>query len=125
IACGTVAVDSPREGRTGIRVTVLDPAQYTAAVFKDRLIKAGIPVDGEAVSGRIPRGRVQELAVHQSAPLAEILKLLNKPSDNLIAECLLKTVGAEKGTGGTAAAGRAVFMRWIQESRMPLGGIEM
>ncbi len=47
------------------------------------------------------------LATHTSLPLAKYLPLMMKPSDNLIAECLVRTVGATKGTAGTYDAGHA------------------
>lgn len=50
-----------------------------------------------------------------SPPLSEILRLLNKPSDNLIAEVLLKTLGAERKGKGSASAGEQVELDFLKK----------
>src|SRR5262249_37810391 len=56
------------------------------------------------------------IAELESPPLREILVKLNKPSDNLIAEMLLKGIGAEKRAQGTAAAGLAEGRAFWQQA---------
>lgn len=87
-----------------VRLTIVDPARYTATILLKDLQDAGIRFDRTRVLD-IPQepDNAVPFIDHESAPLSTILRLMNKPSNNLIAECLLKTVGAKatgKGTGG-------------------------
>ncbi len=102
VVTGSIAVDTEEKAAFKEALTVENPSAFAVAVFKEALEKEGIRVGGKSLP--VATGPVT-LAQHTSLPLPEILKLLNKPSDNLIAECLLKTVGAAKKTQGTAGAG--------------------
>jgi D-alanyl-D-alanine carboxypeptidase/D-alanyl-D-alanine-endopeptidase (penicillin-binding protein 4) len=53
------------------------------------------------------------LFVVQSPPLRDILRLLEKPSQNQIAEILLHTIGLERTGVGTADSGAAVVSRQL------------
>jgi D-Ala-D-Ala carboxypeptidase 3 (S13) family len=64
-------------------------------------------VDGQTALLGTP-GAARLLAAHDSPPLAELIARMNKPSDNLIAETLLKELGATVELPGTSAAGLAV-----------------
>jgi D-alanyl-D-alanine carboxypeptidase/D-alanyl-D-alanine-endopeptidase (penicillin-binding protein 4) len=57
--------------------------------------------------GRTPAGATL-LASVQSPPIATLIALTNTPSDNYLAETLLKDIGARLGGAGTTAAGAAV-----------------
>jgi D-alanyl-D-alanine carboxypeptidase/D-alanyl-D-alanine-endopeptidase (penicillin-binding protein 4) len=67
---------------------------------------AGVRVGGTATAGEAPEGAV-EVAQVQSPPMSEIVAAMNGPSDNYIAEMLLKGLGAAHGAGGTTTAGAA------------------
>lgn len=90
------------------------PARFVAWVLAARLQAAGVDVEGGADETRVAPLSAIEVARHTSRPLAAIVAEMNKPSDNLIAECLLKTIGAEKGEAGTAAAGARVVDGWLR-----------
>lgn len=124
---GTLAWNAPESDRRPVPVTVENPTLYAAAVLTERLRRAGIRVDREAEEGSAPQKEGTEIASHRSPPLSEILQRLNKPSDNLIAECLLKTLGAEKEEQGrgTFAAGRAVVTRWLRSIGVEEADIDM
>jgi D-alanyl-D-alanine carboxypeptidase/D-alanyl-D-alanine-endopeptidase (penicillin-binding protein 4) len=85
------------------------PALYAAQQFVKALRQAGVTVPpGTPVSvGRTPAG-AQQLAVANSPRLAKLIQLTNTPSDNFLAEMLLKGLGARFGGAGTTAAGAAV-----------------
>lgn len=84
-------------------------------LLKTALIEKGIDVTGEVVSGTVPSG-AQIVAKHLSPPLADILKLMNKPSDNWVAELLFKTIGAEViGEPGTWKKGRQAVTEYLSE----------
>ena len=84
-------------------------------LLKTALIEKGVGVAGEVVSGAVP-SNAQIIAKHLSPPLADILKLMNKPSDNWIAELIFKTIGAEvMGEPGTWQKGRQVVTEFLSE----------
>ena len=52
----------------------------------------------------------------QSPPLSTLIALTNTPSDNYLAETLLKDIGARLGGAGTTAAGAAVVRAEMQSA---------
>lgn len=60
-----------------------------------------------------PAANRRLLATWHSPPLAEIVAAILKPSQNWIAEQLLKTLGAERGAGGSWAEGLKVERRYL------------
>jgi D-alanyl-D-alanine carboxypeptidase/D-alanyl-D-alanine-endopeptidase (penicillin-binding protein 4) len=88
-------------------VTVEEPALHAAAVWRELLARHGVRVEGETVLLGTP-GPARLAAEHDSAPLAELLAQMNKPSNNLIAETLLKELGTTVAMPGTSAAGLTV-----------------
>ena len=64
-------------------------------------------------AGRTPAGATL-LASVQSPPLSTLIALTNAPSDNYLAETLLKDIGARLGGAGTTAAGAAVVRAEMQ-----------
>jgi PBP4 family serine-type D-alanyl-D-alanine carboxypeptidase len=98
-----------RRGNKGVEddITMEDPAAYTASLFRSMLREEGVVVNGVARKGVAPRG-LPAIATYTSPKLPEILKLILKPSDNLMAESLLKTLGAVLGGGGSSDNGAQV-----------------
>ncbi len=89
-----------------LAVALEDPARYATTLLAEVLEARGIRVSGGIAtsSDPLPAG-VRELATHDSPPLAEILKGVNKPSNNLHAEMLRRLVGARvKGEGSLTAS---------------------
>jgi serine-type D-Ala-D-Ala carboxypeptidase/endopeptidase (penicillin-binding protein 4) len=84
-----------------------DPPALAAAGVRAALIGAGVAVDGVGVSGG-PRGGLMPLAEVESAPLATLVKLTNKPSDNLYAETIARLLGGR----GTMRAGVKAALRF-------------
>ena len=84
-------------------------------LLRNELIEKGIEVTGDVVPGTVPLD-ARTVAKHLSLPLANIIKLMNKPSDNWIAELLFKTIGAEvMGEPGTWAKGRDAVNEFLEE----------
>ncbi len=73
--------------------SVLDPTRYAGAVLREQLAAQGIPVEGETRVGPVPEGAVRLLAF-EGKPLAEVVRLFMKYSNNLIGETLVKQLGA-------------------------------
>ena len=84
-------------------------------LLKNELIEKGIEVTGDVVPGTVPL-EARPVVKHLSPPLADIIKLMNKPSDNWIAELLFKTTGAEvMGEPGTWQKGRDAVNEFLEE----------
>ena len=104
------------------RVDVLDPALYCGALLREMLAKRGVTLQGKVRYGEVPEGTA-EIITHVSPPLSSILREMNKPSDNLIAELLLKTIGAElKGVPGTGEKGLGTINEFLGEIGMDAAG---
>ena len=104
----------PLGERARRRVTVEGPALYAAVLLEQSLTRHGILVSGAPFKGAGP-GEGIILAEHRSAPVSEILGMMNKPSDNNIAEALLRTIPRAVGKPGTADAGTEVVGDWLTE----------
>jgi D-alanyl-D-alanine carboxypeptidase/D-alanyl-D-alanine-endopeptidase (penicillin-binding protein 4) len=95
----------PLGGHADCVVTVEDPALYAATVLTETLQHQKIAVSQAAVTGAAPDSATKLLGMHTSVPMSEYIKRMNKPSDNLLAESLVRVIGAVKGTGGSYSSG--------------------
>src|SRR5205085_7670206 len=59
------------------------------------------------------------LASFQSKPLIEDVRVINKVSQNLHAEILLRLLGREKGTAGTVEGGLEVLRGFLNQAGVP------
>jgi D-alanyl-D-alanine carboxypeptidase/D-alanyl-D-alanine-endopeptidase (penicillin-binding protein 4) len=86
-----------------------EPARFAVQQLVLALRAAGVtvPRGTPTATGTVPQG-AQALASVQSPPMATLIRLTNVPSDNFLAEMLLKDLGARFGAGGSTAAGAAV-----------------
>lgn len=81
--------------RTRTRVNSIEnPPLFIATELRTKLIKNGIPVGKAARNGVVPHNSLV-LSEH-TIELKELIKQINKQSDNFFAEVLFKTIGAEK-----------------------------
>ncbi|MGE5439369.1 MAG: D-alanyl-D-alanine carboxypeptidase/D-alanyl-D-alanine-endopeptidase, partial [Bacteroidota bacterium] len=71
---------------------IANPPLFAAYLLQDRLISSGITVMKHPSSGVTP-SVVKEIG-ERYVTLRNLTKVINKPSDNFLAECLFKTVGA-------------------------------
>jgi D-alanyl-D-alanine carboxypeptidase/D-alanyl-D-alanine-endopeptidase (penicillin-binding protein 4) len=106
---GPLSALSYNHGRTGKRRPYFQasPARFTAQAFEKALRHRHVKISGKARAGTAPTG-MTPLAHWDSPDLAAIVKAMNQPSDNYIAETLVKALGADYGTAGSTAAGTAV-----------------
>jgi serine-type D-Ala-D-Ala carboxypeptidase/endopeptidase (penicillin-binding protein 4) len=110
---GQLRADGPGFYR---RVRIDDPIAFTGAALKAALTEHGIRVPTKLTAGAVPETGVRLFAAFDSPPLAEVVRRMNKTSDNFLAESIYKTVGAETravpgpGTWGDAAAAGRVFL---------------
>ena len=110
---GNVALDYEPKGPERA-VTVDDPALFACTVFSEILKRDGVRIKGKVLRGPKPAD-ARPLFVHNSPPMSEILKLLNKPSDNLIAECLFRQLGAKFKGKGSTALGEGVELDYLKK----------
>ena len=117
---GQIPVNSPGWTR---RITMEDPALYTATILRDRIRKRGIRVGGSVRSRHTaPTDGVetQEIYVHESPPLIEVIFRVNRESHNLYAEILLRTLGAVVKGRGSDSGGLEVVYELLREAGVPL-----
>src|SRR2546430_11631587 len=85
-------------------LAIEEPAQHAAAIVKRLLEERGVRVVGVARARHDhaePGGDPVVLAEHASVPLGDALKLVNKISQNLHTEMLLRTVARQSGVWAT------------------------
>ncbi len=118
-----------------------EPADYTAHVLKQMLSARGIRVTGDARAEHAPPPPENPptespslapssdapaplvLAEHDSPPLIEIVRVLNKVSENQHAEILLRTVAKERTGMGSLAGGLAVEQKFLTSIGVALGDV--
>jgi serine-type D-Ala-D-Ala carboxypeptidase/endopeptidase (penicillin-binding protein 4) len=97
-----------------VEVTHTDPDLAYLAAFAEALRDRGVTIDSVSAmtsdSAATPGDTIVTIA---SKPMREILPALLKPSQNQIAEALLRTLGLERGGAGTADSGRKVVERQL------------
>lgn len=96
-------------GLTGLRRPYfqVSPARFAADAFARILRAEGVSVPRTGRVGETPEFPAT-LATWRSPRIAEIARRTNAPSDNFIAETLLKLLGIREGRPGTTASGAAV-----------------
>lgn len=82
-------------GSWDLRRRVDDPARFAAEVFLRALADNGVKLGRRTVSYGVVPPAAKLLAAHDSTTLAEVLRTMNKYSDNYVAESVMKTLGAE------------------------------
>jgi PBP4 family serine-type D-alanyl-D-alanine carboxypeptidase len=110
---GGVSIGQPERTFT---IDITQPARYTCQLFSDILAANNIGIEGKIEIGVVADGSAEFLS-YASTPLFEIIKDINKKSNNLYAELLLKTLGAElqapPGTAGKGIAEVKAFLRQL------------
>lgn len=92
-AANAIHVDGEMHERVKDLVAITDPALYAAQALRDALHHAGIEVRGTLRVNTAPRQWGERLATIESPPVAALIAVMLKPSQNLYAEMLLKASG--------------------------------
>jgi D-alanyl-D-alanine carboxypeptidase/D-alanyl-D-alanine-endopeptidase (penicillin-binding protein 4) len=125
---GRVALSGqlPLGGEWKGELAVRDPALYAATAFARVLESRGIHVGGEVVSSRaaLPEGR-RVLAFHDSETIADIVRVVNKESQNLHAEMLLRLLGLRVAGEGSVEQGHQAILAFLERSGVPTDGWEL
>ncbi|HET9775151.1 MAG TPA: D-alanyl-D-alanine carboxypeptidase/D-alanyl-D-alanine-endopeptidase [Gemmatimonadaceae bacterium] len=91
-----------------------DPGTGYLNAFNDALVRKHINVETGVMDSILPTPiRMDTLFVYVSPQLRNILPALMKPSQNQIAEILLKTIGLERGGMGTADSARKIVAQQL------------
>jgi serine-type D-Ala-D-Ala carboxypeptidase/endopeptidase (penicillin-binding protein 4) len=111
---GPLSALSYDHGRTGKRSPYWQssPARFAAQAFEKALKRRGVKITGAARSGVAATG-MTPLSHWDSPTVAEIVKSMNQPSDNYMAETLIKAIGADHGTAGSTEAGASVIANTV------------
>ena len=90
--------------------------------IKKILKQQNIRLSGNIIFVSLPNKKLQQITTHYSKPIKEIIKIMLKKSDNLIAESLFKTIGKiKRGSPGTWQQGQAIATNDMQEiATMPI-----
>jgi len=102
----------PRTGAFPLSFSVNDPFHYVASIIDSELASMGVTLTGNVRLESTPYDGADNkvLASYQSPQLDELIRVMMKESDNLIADSLFKTIGASyfKQPGSFRNGGQAV-----------------
>jgi serine-type D-Ala-D-Ala carboxypeptidase/endopeptidase (penicillin-binding protein 4) len=112
-----------------LRMPMSDPTRFAAHVLADALRARGVAIDGRVVvvydsaearairDGIIADQRlgVREITAWSSPPMRDIVAAILGPSQNWIAEQVLRTLGAERRGTGSWNAGIAVETKFLYD----------
>jgi D-alanyl-D-alanine carboxypeptidase/D-alanyl-D-alanine-endopeptidase (penicillin-binding protein 4) len=97
---------------------VAEPNQYIYGVFKTLWQEMGGRFAGGVREGVVPDGAAL-LHSSVSPPLSEIIRVVNKYSNNVMTRQFLLTLGAEKyGAPGSVDKGVAVIREWLRQQNL-------
>jgi D-alanyl-D-alanine carboxypeptidase/D-alanyl-D-alanine-endopeptidase (penicillin-binding protein 4) len=85
------------------RERIPDPLHFAGSGFAASLARAGISLRKKRIKAGQASEEAQLLAVHESPPLAVMVRGMGKYSNNFVAEMLFKSLGAERSAGGEGA----------------------
>src|SRR5713226_9773514 len=129
-------------------LAIEDPAEFAAGLFRQLLEKRGIVVYGHqrtrhtelatlstfSVTATLPsrggsdndgqarplkRDQPVTLASYESQPMLQDVRVINKVSQNLHAEILLRLLGRERGNAGTIEGGLEVLRGFLTQAGIP------
>jgi serine-type D-Ala-D-Ala carboxypeptidase/endopeptidase (penicillin-binding protein 4) len=130
---GNIPQDDPGFGEA---LAIEDPADFSARLLAELLEQRGVTIYGRARTHHTELASTQTfsvtslasgggaathppnltpliLASYQSQPISEDLRVINKVSQNLHAELMLRLLGKEKGTSGSVAGGLEVLRSFL------------
>ena len=100
-----------------IHFAVGEPSLFTGTLLRELLQAQGIQVKGKVRRGPAPE-HAQQLAVHRSVLLREMLVEILRTSNNHATEILLKTIGRhiQKGSVGSFKDGKKALMHFLEQT---------
>jgi len=108
LACGEKTLD----------LSLLDDATYVFELFKQLWREQGGSFNGKLRIGAMP-DTASLLVRVTSPPLADVIRLINKYSNNVMARQMLLTIGSERsGQPGSIDNGGQAIHRWLEDKRL-------
>jgi serine-type D-Ala-D-Ala carboxypeptidase/endopeptidase (penicillin-binding protein 4) len=98
-----------------------DPAKTAAQRFEDALRKDGVSI-GNSVTPAVTPPTAIQVADFASPTIADIVQDTNVPSNNYLAEMLLKDVGSQFGGSGSTAGGLSVVRQFASKQGARFNG---
>lgn len=109
-------------GEFSVYRLALSQPDYFEALFKMLWKEQGGTLGKGLSAGQVPAG-VQPIVWHQSDSLANIIRQINKQSNNVMARTLLLTLAAERlGKGATAPAGASTALAILKQQNIDTTG---
>lgn len=103
--------------------TVMTPPEFVYGVFKPLWSQLGGSLAGRVRTGPVPESATL-FAHFESVPLAEVIRSVNKFSNNVMTRQVLLTLGAETGEPpGTEQKGRAAVAQWLSTHGIDASGL--
>jgi D-alanyl-D-alanine carboxypeptidase/D-alanyl-D-alanine-endopeptidase (penicillin-binding protein 4) len=103
---------------------VEDPPIFVANKLYEKLQSAGIEIKGKVSKGVTPQ-KVYSLS-EKTIQLKDLIALINKHSDNFLAECLFKTLGAKaSGVQGNSFFSQQAIQKFLNENNIYANGTEI
>jgi D-alanyl-D-alanine carboxypeptidase len=101
--------------------TLFNPELAVAGFLKNRLYSGNISVTGKLRVGSIDKtSKKAGLLAEVTRPISDMIYLINKNSDNYLAETLFKTVGASQGnTSSNCEENRKLFSHLFDSLSIP------
>lgn len=114
---------APRKEPWPLRFAIQDVSDWGQDLSRWALGQAGIRLAGTIKDSRLPVTDWHPLASHQSPSLKELSRVILEDSDNLYADSLMRTLGAEhfQQAGSFANGTQAVREILLQEANLDLG----
>ncbi len=111
-ACGSYSVNR----------AIMSAPDYAYGTFRTLWTQSGGAIDGALRMAPLPANATR-FYTHDSISLAEIIRLVNKYSNNVMARTLLLTLGAEKlGVPTTARSGSDAVRSWLDSRNIRIPG---
>jgi D-alanyl-D-alanine carboxypeptidase/D-alanyl-D-alanine-endopeptidase (penicillin-binding protein 4) len=111
-ACGTYSISR----------AIMTAPEYAYGTFRTLWTQSGGAIDGASRVAPVPADALL-LYEHDSLPLSEIIRLVNKFSNNVMARTLLLTLGVEKfGAPATTERGRNAVRAWLVSRGISMPG---
>jgi D-alanyl-D-alanine carboxypeptidase/D-alanyl-D-alanine-endopeptidase (penicillin-binding protein 4) len=102
---------------------IMTAPDYAYGTFRTLWTQSGGAIDGALRIAAVPADATL-LYAYDSLPLTEIIRLVNKYSNNVMARTLLLTLGAEKfGPPATAQSGRDAVQAWLASRNIRIPGL--
>ncbi|MBC8165828.1 MAG: D-alanyl-D-alanine carboxypeptidase/D-alanyl-D-alanine-endopeptidase, partial [Bryobacteraceae bacterium] len=119
IVSGTILLDAG-EPLTAV-LAIDDPALFAVEALRKLLEERGVRIEGQtrAIHRRPDEGASSwtgiEIASHESAPLSQILQVINKVSQNLHTELVLREIARVKNGVGSRSGGLKEIAEYLAE----------